>query len=122
VFPESAGGESYAGIIHVDGRSVVLPFAEVCVLPGPDDRPRRRAPPHIQAPGPGINGNASLIISNMAAEPDCGPNTNLRNTSVAAWEAALDTALAGWPNARAFSSSVSQAYSLEASVDPAACI
>ena len=54
----------------------------------------------------------------MAAEPDCGPNTVLRDTSVAAWDAALSEALSGWPHGAAFSASVAAAYSVEASVDP----
>ena len=65
-----------------------------------------------------MNGDAALIISNMAAEPDCGPNTNLRNTNLSAWESAVGAALAGWPDAAAFTAAVLGAYTAEAAVDP----
>jgi hypothetical protein len=96
--PPASGGESYAGIIHVDGRTVTLPF--------------------VQALAAGINGEAALIISNMAAEPDCGPNTNLKNTSVAAWTAAVSAALVDWPNNVQFSADVAEAYAVESALDP----
>lgn len=54
----------------------------------------------------------------MAAEPDCGPNTVLRNSSTVAWEDSLDAALAGWPNAAAFSAAVAGVYAAEAAIDP----
>lgn len=73
---------------------------------------------HAQALGAGVNGDAALIISNMAAEPDCGPNTVLRNTNLSAWEAAVTAALAGWPNAAAFTAAVLGTYAAEAAVDP----
>ncbi len=48
--PPSAGGQNYAGIVHVDG--VLLPMEFEAAM-------------HA-----GINGEAGIIISNMAAEPD----------------------------------------------------
>ena len=72
----SAGGQAYAGVVYVDGTVIPLPFD--------------------QALAAGINGNAALIMSNMAAEPDFRSDAPLRNHTFQQWHDAVRAAVAGW--------------------------
>jgi len=96
--PPAQGGEGYAGIVHVDGQTITRPFPEALAA--------------------GVNGDALLILSNMAAEPDRGPNTVVRGFTPPEWDAAVTSAFAGWPSPDTSAQAVLTAYAAEAAVDP----
>lgn len=71
-----ARGMDYAGIVHVDGVIVTLPF----------DRALQEQ-----------TVDAAIIISNMDAEGDGGPGVVVRNFTQQQWEQAVKQAFATWP-------------------------
>jgi carboxylesterase type B len=95
----SVGGDNYAGIVYVDGNTVVLPFDQALIA--------------------GVNGNATLVISNMAAESDRGPGVNtLHLKGVGEWQSAVRDALAKWgPDANSTADTLSSMYLTEAKIE-----
>jgi len=94
--PPAAGGWGYAGIVHVDGALLTMPFHEALAA--------ELVP-------------AALIVSNMAAEGDGGGGIGVRNASAAAWAAALNQSFASWPDGRGVAARVGDAYRAEALID-----
>jgi len=78
--PPAAGGIGYTAAIYVDGLTIPLPFD--------------------QALAAGINSQASLVISNMVAEPDgIQPIASaLHSAPNDLWPRLLQRAFASWPN------------------------
>ena len=96
--PPSAGGNAYAGIIHVDGVVVTQSFEDALV--------------NDLVP-------AALIISNMAAEGDGGPGAVVRNFTSTQWEAFLNQSFARFLGGGAAEAARARgAYADAAAVDP----
>jgi len=96
--PPAAGGMAYAGIVHVDGVVVTLPFADALANQSVD---------------------AAVVISNMEAECDGGPAINVRNQTAAEFAATVAAAFRAWPGGGADEAAAAlAAYAAEAAVDP----
>ena len=96
--PPTAGGMSYAGIVHVDGVLVTLPLVDALVNQTVD---------------------AAVVISNMEAECDGGPAIVVRNQTQAEWASTVAAAFRAWPGGGAAeAAAVVAGYAQEFAADP----
>jgi len=98
IAPPSSGGWGYAGIVHVDGALLTMPFADALAV--------ELVP-------------AALIISNMEAEGDGGPPQVVRGMTPAQFAAFLagPQSFGGWPGGAAVAAAVAAAYAPETAAD-----
>lgn len=95
--PPPPNGMEYVGVVYVDGITIPHPLS--------------------RALASGINGDAALVLSNMAAEPDQSPGMDVHGQSAAEWNSTLHAAFASWSPVGVAADVIGSLYSNESAID-----